>query len=518
MPNTPEAPNLLDYWKMVSRRRQTIFFTAVVVWAVACAIAWLLPPRYRSEASILIQQPTVPKHYVLPNIESDPEQELQTLQQRILSRSRLQHIIDDLHLHSGGIASLMPGDAVDTMRKNIQIEPTQTNTSKGPELSGFTISYVGYNPRLVQQVASRLTSLFVEENLLARQRQSQNTTEFLDKQLRDARATLDSQTQKVKAFKAQFIGQLPGELQSNVQILSGLQIRLQQADDSLNRSEQQKLYLTSMLSAYRAAPSLAVTGEPTAPGTPAEVDAELIRLQSQLADLKSRYTDKHPAVLQVSDEISKAEKLKAAMQKDVDGDSGLPLSRGVAEIKSQLKGTDLDIRTRRREIGELQYQMQKYEDRLNETPVREQQLADLTRDYDQARTTYADLLGKKNDSAIATDLERAQQGEQFTVLDPPSFPSSPYFPNRLRVTLGGLALGLVGGFAFAFIREALDDSIHAEKDVSAISKMPVLIAIPPLHTARDISTARSRVVAEVACAVIACVVVATSAVLAYFYG
>lgn len=517
MPNPSEAPSLLDYGKMIYRRRQIIFFTAVGVWAVACAIAWLLPPRYRSEASILIQQPTVPKHFVLPNIESDPEQELQTLQQRVLSRSRLRHIIDDLHLYSGGIAALMPGDPVNTMRKDIAVELTQT-TSKIPQLSGFTISYAGYNPRLVQQVTSRLTSLFVEENLQARERQAENTTEFLDRQLQDARANLDAQTQKVKAFKAQFVGQLPGELQSNLQILSGIQIRLQQADDSLNRSEQQKLYLTSMLSAYRDAPSLALTGEPTAPGTPAEVDAELIRLQSQLADLKSRYTDKHPAVLQVSDEITKAEKLKAALQKDVDSDSGLPLSRGVAEIKSQLKGADLDIRNRKREIADLQSAMQQYETRLNETPVREQQLADLTRDYDQSRATYEDLLGKKNASAMATDLERAQQGEQFTVLDPPSFPVSPYFPNRLRVTLGGLALGLVAGFAFAFLQEALDDSIHAERDVSAISKTPVLIAIPPLPTARDIISARSRIVAEVACAVVACVIVATSAVLAYYYG
>jgi polysaccharide chain length determinant protein (PEP-CTERM system associated) len=513
MPNLSEAPNLLDYGKMLFRRRRTIFFTALAVWAVACAVAWLLPPRYRSEASILIENTTVPKHYVLPNIESDPEQELQTLQQRVLSRSRLQRIVDDLHLYSGGIAALMAGDVVGTMRKDIGVELTQT-ASKPPQLSGFTISYAGYNPRLVQQVASRLTSLFVEENLRARRRQAENTTEFLDKQLRDARANLDQQTQKVNAFKAQFIGQLPGELQSNLQILSGLQIRLQQANEGLNRSEQQKLYLTSMLSAYRDAPSLA--GGPAAPGTPAEVDAELLRLQSLLADLKSRYTDKHPAVLQVNDEIAKAEKLKAELEKG--GDSGLPVSRAVAEIKSQLKGADLDVHNRRREIAGLQSEMQQYENRLNETPVREQQLADLTRDYDQSRQAYQDLLGKKNDSAIATDLERAQQGQQFTVLDPPSFPRSPYFPDRVRVTLGGLALGLVAGFALAFIREGLDDSIHAEKDVGAISKMPVLIAIPPLPTARDISRAHSRWVAEVTCAAVVCVIMATSAVLAYYYG
>jgi polysaccharide chain length determinant protein (PEP-CTERM system associated) len=517
MPNTSEAPNLLDYWKMISRRRQTIFVTALVVWVVACGVAWLLPPRYRSEAAILIQKPTVPKHYVLPNIESDPEQELQSLQQRVLSRSRLQRIIDDLHLYSGGIAALMPGDPVDKMRKDIDVELTET-TTKPPQLTGFTISYAGYRPGLVQQVATRLTSLFVEENLQARQRLSQNTTEFLDKQLQDARANLDQQTLRVKAFKAQFAGQLPGELQSNLQILNGLQIRLQQANDSLNRSDQQKLYLTSMLSAYRAAPSLALTGGPTAPGTPAEVDAELLRLQSQLADLKSRYTDKHPAVLQVSDEIAKAEKLKSAMLKDNDDDGGLPLSRGVAEIKSQLKGAELDLQNRKKELAALQSEMRQYENRLNETPVREQQLADLTRDYDRSRQTYEDLLGKKNDSAMATDLEKAQQGEQFSVLDPPGFPGSPYFPNRLLVTLGGLAVGLMAGFAFGFIREALDDSIHAEKDVGAISKMPVLIAIPPLRTARDISSAHRRMVKEVTWAAVSCVIMATSALLAYYYG
>src|SRR5215471_5331090 len=206
MPNLSEAPNLFDYGKMLFRRRRTIFFTALVVWAVALGVAWLLPPRYRSEAAILIQKPTVPKHYVLPNIESDPEQELQTLQQRVLSRSRLQRIIDDLHLYSGGIAALMPGDAVDKMRKDIDVELTET-TTKPPQLTGFTISYAGYRPELVQQVATRLTSLFVEEDLQARQRLSQNTTEFLDKQLQDARANLDQQTRRVKAFKAQFAGQ-----------------------------------------------------------------------------------------------------------------------------------------------------------------------------------------------------------------------------------------------------------------------------------------------------------------------
>jgi polysaccharide chain length determinant protein (PEP-CTERM system associated) len=401
------------------------------------------------------------------------------------------------------------------MRKDIQIDQVLT-PSKPPQLAGFTISYSGYDPRLVQTVTTRLTSLFIEENLRASEQQSTNTTDFLDKQMQEARTDLEAQTKRVKQFKAQFVGQLPGELQSNLSILNGLQIRVQQANEGLNRSEQQRLYLSSMLSAYRDTPSMATTG---VPGTPADIKTQLSRLQSELAEMKSRYTDKHPAVLQIRDQIAKAERLKTEIDKDRGGDdTGLPLSRGVAEIKSQLKGTELDIQNRKKEIASLQSAMLAYENRLKETPVREQQLADLTRDYDQSRKNYEGLLEKKTGSAMATDLIKAQQGEQFTLLDPPFFPKSPYFPNRLLTTLGGLAVGLGAAFGIALMRETLDDRVHAEIEVSTLSKMPILVAIPPLITARDVRGARWRTVGEFLCATVVLVMVTASALAAFLYG
>lgn len=506
-----EPLNLGQYWAVALRRRRSMFIAAFVVWAIACALAWLLPPRYRSQATILIEKPRVPKQYVVPNIESDPQQRMQTLTQQILSRTRLQGIIDGLHLYSGGVAALVPGNVVESMRKDIQVDLTQT-TSKPPELIGFTISYSGYDPHLVQEVTSRLTSLFIEENLRSRAQQSEDTTGFLGKQLQEARAVLDEQTNRIKAFKAQFGGQLPGELQSNLQILNGLQIRLQQANEALNRSEQQRLYLDSMLSAYREEPSLANSA-----GTAVDVDAQLAHLKTKLAEMKSRYTDKHPAVLQIADQIAKAERLKTEVDKDRGDDTGLPVSRGVAEIKSQLKRTELDIQDRKKAIASLQSQVQGYENQLKGAPIREQQLADLTRDYDQSRKNYEALLGKKTDSAMATDLERAQQGEQFAVLDPPSLPRSPYFPNRLLVTLGGLAVGVAAAFGSALTREALDDRIHADREISAISKVPILVAIPPLMTVTDIRRRRWSTVAEVAVATGGFVLMASSAVIAVIY-
>jgi polysaccharide biosynthesis transport protein len=407
---------------------------------------------------------------------------------------------------------MFAGDAVESMRKDTQIDLNQT-TSKPPELIGFTISYSGYDPRLVQKAASRLTSLFIEENLQSRAQQSEDTTGFLGKQLQEARASVDEQANRIKAFKAQFGDQSPGQLQSTLQILNGMQVRLQQANEGLDRSEQQKLYLNSMLNAYREQPSLATTGVTNAAG---DVNAQLAHLKAKLAELKSRYTDKHPAVLQVVDQIAKAEKLKAEVDKDR-GDDYLPVSRGVAEIKSQLKRTDLDIQDRKKDVVSLQSQMQSYENRLKGAPLREQQMAELTRDYEQSRKNYEALLGKKTDSAMATDMEKAQQGEQFSVLDPPSLPKSPYFPNRLLVTLGGLAVALAAAFGMALARETLDDRIHADREISSISKVPVLVTIPPLTTPQEVRDARWRTVAEIACASVAFVLMASSALVAYLY-
>lgn len=517
MTNTPEPLTVDRIWSISRRRRRTMLLALTVVWLIACVLAWVLPPRYMSQSTILIEQPQVPQQYVLPNIVLDIQTHLQTLTQEILSRTRLQRIVDDLHLYSGRLDRFLAGvDVIERMRKDIRVDltPALPTTTKSSQLTSFTISYSGSDRQVVQQVTSRLTSLFVEENLRARQQQSENTTEFLDKQLQEARAHVDEQEKRIKEFKAQFVGQLPGELPSNLQILAALQTSLAQANDGLNRSEQQKLYLSSLLSAYRETPSLGVDN---VAGKPPDVDTELLRLKAELAEMTSRYTDGHPAVLQVRDEIAKTEQLKAEMARDKDR-GNVPLSRGVAEIQSQLKGTELDIQNRQKEIAALQSKMQAYEKRLNETPVREQQLQELSGDYAQSRANYDDLLKKKNESALATNLEKTQQDEQFVVLDPPSLPNSPYFPNRLLFTLGGLAAGIAAAFASAFLREALDDRIHAEKEIPAISKAPVLVAIPPLVTDEEMKRGHWGRVAEIACAIVVAISIAGSAFLAYYHG
>jgi polysaccharide chain length determinant protein (PEP-CTERM system associated) len=512
-PDRSEPLNLRQYWHFVRRHRRGIFITFFFVWGAICGVSWMLPASYRSETTILIEQPKVPEQYVVPNVGSDLQYRVQTLSQQILSRTRLQHIIDDFHLYPGARARVGPDDLIEQMRKDINVELIQS-PSRPRELTAFKISYSGPSGQLVQQVTSRLASLFIEENLRARQQQSEQTTDFLQNQLQEARARLEQQEARLKQFKMQHVGQLPSELQTNIQILSGIDARLQQTNEGLNRAEQQKLYLNSLLSQYRD------SGGPTP--DPLDVNAELARLKAQLADLQPRYTDSHPSVIQLRQQIAQGEKLKKEMENDSQAsaseDEAPPTPRGAAEIESQLKATEYDIQNRKKQIAALEMRSQSYQARLSTTPLREQQLADLSRDYDQTRANYQSLLVKMNQSALATDLEKTQQGEQFAVLDPPSLPNSPESPKRVLFSLGGALLGLALGVGGAVLREMLDDRIHVETEIDDLAKLPILISIPALVTPGDVRRGRWRVLGEAACATIILGVVAASTLAAYYHG
>ena len=155
------------------------------------------------------------------------------------------------------------------------------------------------DPRMAQQVTSELTNLFINENLEVRQQQSEDTTKFLESQLETARKTLSDQEEKVREFKGQHVGEMPGQLASNLQILSGLQSQLQNEEDALNTAKQQHVYLQTLADQYRTLQGTSKSSDGTTAGGLPALDQELDKLKAQLADLRSRYTDRHPDVRKV---------------------------------------------------------------------------------------------------------------------------------------------------------------------------------------------------------------------------
>jgi len=524
-----EGIDFESYWQLLRRRAWYFLPPLFLCWLAVWAASWVMPSIYRSGTLILVQQPTVPSSIVAPNVNSNLQDRLDSITQQILSRTRLIHIIDKLNLYASERNRVSADELVDRMRKDIEIELVRAPGRD--ELTSFNIYYSSRDPRIAQEVTSELTNLFISENLEVRQQQSENTTKFLDDQLEQARQTLAEQEQKVREFKDKHLGELPGQLQSNLQILAGLQSEVQTEEDALNRAKQQNAYLESLLSQYRSLQKTVKSPDGAPVGLPA-INQELDRLKAQLADLSSHYTDKHPDVRKLKEQIAKTEKMKAQIMADLksnpqDAPADPSAPKDYADVKdmspmmdlqSQLKANQIEIANRQHSVQELQNRINDYQARLNQSPVREQELTDLTRGYDQSKADYDSLLKKRNDSELATNLEREQQGEHFSILDPPNLPDKPYSPNRLKLFGIGLLAGVALGGVFAAAAEITDDRVYSDKQLKALLPANVLVEIPPLVTPAEEKAQQRRSWMGYVSAATAVALILVGFVITYFKG
>jgi len=494
-----EGLNLQQYVDVIRRRHMYFLIPFFLGWLVVWSVSWVLPSRYKSGTLILVEQPSMPKDYVTPNVTDDLQGRLASITQQILSRTRLLHIIDSLNLYADKRGRLNPDELVDRMRKDIEI--ALVFDEHHTAITSFNIYYSSHDPHLAQQVTSELTNLFISENLELRQQKSEDTTKFLEQQLETARQNLAEQEEKVRVYKDQHLGELPSQLTSNVQILSGLQSQLQNEEDGLNADRQQNAYLQSMVGQSREMHRTTKRGDGTPVGI-AALDQQLDKLKAQLADLSSHYTDRHPDVRKVKDEIAKVEKMREQALADLKASAAATSSEsnpagsaptdldstdGAATIQlhGQLKANQIDMTNKEHEIAALRGKIDDYQRRLNDEPAREQQFADLTRGYEQSKTNYDELLKKKNSSEMATSMELLQQGEHFLMIDPPSLPLKPDFPNRLKFCGMGLGIGLALGVALAGGAEFLDDRVYDEKALKQLIPVNVISEIPPITSPQE---------------------------------
>ncbi len=516
-----------DIKGIVRRRRWQFLVPFFCGWLLVWGASWVIPSTYRSGTLILVEQPSVPEKYVISNIDSDIQHQLDSITQQILSRTRLLTIIDSLGLYAKERKHKSPDDLVELMRKDIEIELSHGDDKK---LSAFNIYYANRDPKMAQEATSELANLFITENLEQRQKRSENTTSFLQDQVDQARAKLAAQEAKLRVFKDQHLGELPTQTQSNLQILTGLQSQLQANQDSLNRAKQQNTYLESLTNQYRSMNSGGSKPGETGSVGLAAIDKELDQLKAQLADLTSHYTDKHPDVRKTKEQIARVEASRARIVADMNSHpsntssdpapvSSLdPKTAPMLEMESQLKANRQEIANRETEIKDEQNKINQYQARLNMAPVMEQQFADITRDYDQSKTDYEALLAKKNQSEMSTDLEKTQQGERFRMLDPPNLPAKPYKPNRLMLCAAGLAVGFVLGAGLAFGQEKLSGKVYSEREIKKLVPFDVIAEIPPIETLEEQSSNRRGIWIASAAAVVVLGFILLGSAVTYLYG
>jgi succinoglycan biosynthesis transport protein ExoP len=489
--------SLDEYWAIIRRRRWYIILPVFVIWALAWVGSWLLPSVYQSEALILVEQQKVPEQYVIPNVTVNLQDRLQSMTQQILSRTRLESVIKHFQLYPTRLSGSLTqaDDPVEQMRKDIAIELVEAPGRAG-QLTAFKIRYSADSPRLAQQVNSELTSLFIDENLKSQQQLSESTTAFLQTQLAEARTKLEEQEAKVRAFKANHFGNLPNQVETNVQILSGLQGQLQSTQRALDGANQQRLYLESLQQEYQSAQASSDSGNSDEVSADT-LNGDLLDARKRLQEARLRYTEEHPDVVKLKDRVAKLEKLKD--EKDSESGLNADTSKSTSEadpgaateaqhgstsalmqIQSQLKANRLEIQNYQQRERKIESDIGMYQARLNLTPATEQDLADISRGYEESKSNYNSLLQKQNQSQLATSLEQRQQGEQFRILDPPSLPPRPSAPNHLVISIAGLILGLLAGAGLTALLEMTNIRVRQEKDLEDVIPLKVLVGIPHL--------------------------------------
>lgn len=471
-----------DYMAILRRHLWLIVIPPIVCALVAYGISLALPPRYESTTLVLVEQQKVPESFVKPVVTEEVNLRLSTMQERILSRTRLQPIIERFGLYKEDAGRVTMEEVVGRLRRAITVTPVRPLTgSSSPGIAGFSVSVSMESPRVAQQVCGEITSMFIEENLRLREQSAQGTTDFLAKQLEDAKHNLDDQDAKMAAFKSRYIGQLPDQEQRNLGLLMGLKTQLDAVTELLNRTQRDKSFAESLLSQHLAAWQASQTSN-----NPQTLEQQIASLQAQLANLEVTYTNDYPDVVKLKNSI--AELKKKVQEADAAGKGDLARNNQqkvalteppqVQQLRVAIHQDEETIRAKAAEQQRLQDDIKIFEARVQLSPKIEEEYKDLTRNYQTALSFYNELLAKKNQSEMATDLERRQEGEQFRVLDPANLPEKPSFPDRRLFTAGGFGGGLVLGLGIAMLLEIRDKSLRTERDVEFYLQLPTLAVVP----------------------------------------
>jgi polysaccharide chain length determinant protein (PEP-CTERM system associated) len=490
-----------EFVQMAWRRKWLIVLPAIIAGVGVTIWARTLPNRYQSDVTILVVPPRISQKIVDQDMNTTLRERLESMKQRLLSRSNVERIIQELNLYQEERKTMLMEQVVETMVKDANVNVVK-GKGKHNEPNHFQVSFAAENPRTAMQVADRLAALFLNANLEEREQFAVSSSEFLKSQADDARKRLLEQEKKVEAFKRTYGAELPTQQGSNLQVMNSTTSELERLSDKMSKDRERQLELqrqladeSSMIIQHSSGNGGNAGGGKDGP-VAATAAEQLEQARASLRALRLKFKPGHPDVLAAERQIGELEKKAEteALQQPLSG-TGQP-ARTVTQaeanritklttLRTELENIDRRLATYQAEEKRLQGLIATYKDRIEKAPGREVELNELQRDHDTLRATYQSFLKRVQDSELALDLERRQVGEQFRIVDPARLPERPSGPNRMRYSMIGLLVGLAFGVAIAGLLEYRDTSLRTEGDVLVALSLPVVALIPTMITTSD---------------------------------
>jgi polysaccharide chain length determinant protein (PEP-CTERM system associated) len=478
---------LQQYVDLFLRNKWLITLPFILITLGSFIYALAIPNIYQASTTILVVPQKVPENYVRSTVPAAVADRLQTLNQQIMSRTRLQQVIERYGLYREASKKMAPEEIIELMRRKIDVSVDQ-RTRNG--VNSFSLSFQNPDPRIAMQVANGLASLYIEENLKLRERQARETANFLDRELAKLEKQLSEKEQLLSAFKKKYMGELPDQQDANLRMLDRLEIQYQTSSAALAAAKDRQIQLQQQLNQLSSSTDTVVVE-----GRVMAVDPDVARLEAmkeELSALRNRYTDAHPDVISLVAKTGKLEKELAAKKKAETENDGVqeaaqrPRSPASVEINNQITSVRHEISQLQHELKRLRSEIDVVNAKVENSPKREAELVALTRDYGNLHQNYQNLLDRKIEAQLAENLEMQQQGEQFKVLDPAQLPVKPFKPDRRKILLAGMVLGLGVGVGLALLLDFLGKSYRYVPDIEEDLGLPVLVTIPKILTGEEL--------------------------------
>jgi len=514
----------------IRRRKKAFIIAFLLIFIIGVSIALLLPPIYTSEAMIRIEDQEIPENFIKSTITDYAEERIEKINQQILSRPKLLEIIDKFNLYPDIRDKKDPTELVKIMRKDIglkKIEARWQSKHEGRPIAAtvaFTLSYDGKDPVKVQEVAHKLSILYLEEDIKKRGNLAAGTTDFLKVELRRLGTEISRQEQIISDFKQNHLRELPDDRGYNLQRVERIERELDKSDNKLQLLEERRVLLQSQLINVEPLTPIIISGENLALN-PAE---RLKKLRLELVSLQSIYSAKHPSikskkrqiaelekkVLKSDDSVEKVKKLKqlevklasasaklgpkhpdvkaikseiAILRKQVDNLVSENVMAKVSEekpdnpfyitLKTQLETIEMQIKALHEDRLKLESDMEEYQIRIENAPIVEKELNVLKRDYDNLKRKYADISNKLMSSELVQEMEGKEKGDRFNITSPAYLPIEPSKPNRLMIIVLSFALAIGISTALVAFQEYIDDSIKTSNQLKQLTNFPVFSTI-----------------------------------------
>jgi protein tyrosine kinase modulator len=495
-----------DLLAMLRRRFWLLIVPFAIVSALTAAVARKLPDRYRSEAVIIMVPQQISDSYVRPATVSRLEDQLQAIANQILSRTQLEKTIEKFNLYPDERQTgIILEDLVENMRnKDIQVKQVA-------KANAFSVAYMGPSRTTVQKVTEHLAGAFIQAQFSDQQGRAESATQFLQATVEDARRKLIDSEQKLEAYRRHFSGQLPEQVDANIQKLTNTMQRVSSIDQTINADRNQRLLLEQRLkdleddASKAAAADTAAGAVVQAPGvvTGGSFAQQLAVAQNQVTALKATgKTDLHPEVKAWNRMIESVMKQAEAeaLERPLSTSDGRPAvppaelarQKQVQDVKSRIEELDRQIAANQVEGNRLMGSVNDLTKRIDAAPTRQSEMTELMRDYTTLQQSYAKLRASREDQSIAANLQSRQIGEQYRLLDPARVPQRPFSPDRTAINIGGMVAGLALGVGLILLIEYRDSSFKTDDEVTRLLSLPVLAVVPQMESDEEGRRARRR--------------------------